>query len=148
MRRIMIGCLGMAVLVVSGCGGGKTFANQPRPAVPVNLTVYIDDARVSVSPESIGAGPIVFIVTNQSSHAESLQIQPEGASTSLAHTGPINPQGTAEVKVDSIAQGEYTVGTSTSGNTDASQALGSPIQPAHLHIGAPRPSASNQVLQP
>jgi hypothetical protein len=148
MRRITIGILGTTVLVASGCGGGKTFANQPRPPIPVNLTVYINDARISVSPNTIGAGPIVFIVTNQASHAESLQIQSGGGAPALAQTGPINPQATAQVKVDNVAEGDYTVATADSGGTDASQALAQPIHPAHLHIGPPRPSGRDAVLQP
>ena len=43
----------MCAAAASSCGGGSTFANKPRPATPVNLTVYINNARVSVSPSSV-----------------------------------------------------------------------------------------------
>jgi hypothetical protein len=140
--------LGATLLALSGCGSSKPFANRPRPPIPVDLTVYINDARVSVSPGSLGAGPIVFIVTNQASHAESLQIQSVGAQSTLADTGPINPQATAQVKVD-VMPGEYTVATGSGGSsTDAAQALSSPILPAHLHIGPMRSGAKDALLQP
>ncbi len=145
MRRMMIGILGCCVLAAGGCGSSTTFANKPRPPIPINLTVYINNARVSVSPNSVGAGPIVFIVTNQASQAETLQIQSGGQS--LAATGPINPQATAGVKV-TVPQGEYTVTTGSGGTTDAALATAPAIQSAHLHIGPPRPSAKNEVLQP
>jgi hypothetical protein len=149
MRRMTIGILGIGALTVAGCGGSGTFANKPRPPVPVNLTVYINNARVSVSPRSVGAGPVVFIVTNQSTKAESLAVMPKGgpASRALADTSPINPQATAQVTVN-VNPGEYTVSTTTGGATEAARATASPIRSARLHIGPPRPSASNQLLQP
>jgi hypothetical protein len=147
MRWITLGMLGAAVLAVTSCGSSKPFANQPRPPIPINLTAYINDARVSVSPDSVGAGPVTLIVTNQGSHAESLQIQSPGAQSALADTGPINPQATAQVKVN-VNPGEYTVATGSGGGTDAAQATSPSIHPAHLHVGPPRPGAQNALLQP
>src|SRR5437764_545861 len=95
--------LALTAVVASGCGsGGGHFANQPRPPSPVNVTVYINDQQVSISPTSIGAGPVVFIVTNQASKAVSMNIlQGESsAAQSVADTGPISPQATAQIKVD------------------------------------------------
>lgn len=136
----------MAMLVASGCGGSKTFANRPSPPAPINLTVYINDSRVSVSPDSFGAGPVTFIVANNASHAESLQIQSAGGSSPLADTGPISPQATAQVRVD-VTPGDYTVLTGGGGASAASQALGSSIQPAHIRVGATRPPGDG-LLQP
>jgi len=136
---------------VAGCGGsgGGHFANQPRPPSPVNLTVYINDHRISLSPANVGAGPIVFIVTNQATRAESLTILPAGeaAGQPLANTGPISPQATAQVKV-SLSSGAYTVATTSSGGTEAASAVAPQIQPAVLHIGPVRPSSSGQLLIP
>ena len=151
MRQATTGMLLIAGVALAGCGSGNGhFANKPRPASPVNLTVYINDQRVSVSPSSIGAGPVVFIVTNQASNSESLTILPAGVSAAqpLADTGPISPQATAQVTVNFSSPGNFLV-TSTSGAaTQASAALPAGIQPALLHIGKPRPSASNQLLSP
>ena len=38
-------------LSIAGCGGGKDFANDPRPPTPVNITAAISDDRVTVSPK-------------------------------------------------------------------------------------------------
>jgi hypothetical protein len=148
--RTTIAVLAASGLAISGCGGSGTFANKPRPAQPVNVTVYIDNARVSVSPTTVGAGPIVFIVTNAASQAESLTVSPSGgpATPELASTGPINPQGTLELRVDFTSQGDYTVATGAKGSTQASLATTPVVQPATLHIGPPRPSSGNQLLQP
>jgi hypothetical protein len=148
MRRITIAIVGATALAIAGCGGGSRFANSPRPPTPVNLTVYVSDARVSVSPSSVGAGPLVFIVTNQAARAESIQIEPAataGSSQPTADSGPITPQATATFKVD-LAQGDYTMVAADSASTDAG--AGSAIHPAHLRIGPPRPPATNAVLQP
>jgi hypothetical protein len=147
MRTTTIGILGVSAIALAGCGSSKTFANDPRPPTPVNLTVYINNARVSVSPGAVGAGPVVFIVTNQAARAESLAIQRKGGAGSIANTGPINPQGTAQVSVN-LRSGVYTVATTATGTTEAARSATSPIHSARLLIGRPRPSASDQLLQP
>ncbi len=150
MRKTTISTVAVALFAVSGCGSSGHFANDPRPAVPVNLTVYINNARVSLSPASVGAGEVVFIVTNQANKAESLTIHPAGGTTSqpLASTGPINPQGTGQVAVDINHPGEYSVSTASSGGTDAALAEQRSITPASLHVGQARPSSSSTLLQP
>lgn len=139
MRRTTIGILCTGMLALAGCGGGSKFANHPRPATPVNLSVYINDTRVSVSPPSVGAGPLLFVVTNQASNAESLAIT-RGGST-VADTGPMSPQGTAQMSVN-VSRGAYVVATSPVSGT------GRPIRSAVLRIGPARPSSSNQLEQP
>jgi hypothetical protein len=147
MRRTTIGILAAGVLALAGCGGGSTFANNPRPATPVDLTVYINNARVSVSPSSVGAGPVIFIVTNQSTKTQTLSIQHSASGHGLASTGPINPQATTEVTVN-FKPGDYTVTTGAAGKTDAATATPSGIHPAALHIGKPRQNADSVLLQP
>jgi hypothetical protein len=148
MRRTTFGMLAVCALAAGGCGGGATFANKPRPATPVNLTVYINSARVSVSPASVGAGQVIFIVTNAANRTETLTIQPQGGTRQLGTTGPINPQATAQVTVDFANPGDYTLATGNAGATDAAQASPTSIQAARLHIGPPRPNGSNALLQP
>ncbi len=144
----MVGMLA-AVLALAGCGSSTKFANKPRPAVPVDLTVYINNDRVSISPAKVGAGEVIFIVTNQADKAESLTVHPAGdSSRQLASTGPIQPQATAQVTVDLRNQGEYTVATAPSGQSQAELATATKIQPAALHIGPPRANSSNVLLQP
>jgi hypothetical protein len=144
MRRRSISML-VSALLLAGCGSAGTFANKPRPATPVNLTVYINAHRVSVSPASVGAGPVLFIITNQATSNESVVVR-SGSGASLADTGPINPGATAQVTVD-FHSGDYMIATGAS--SAASSLLASTgIRPATLHIGGPRPSAANVLLQP
>jgi hypothetical protein len=149
MRRRTIATLSVTVVAVSGCGSGTQFANKPRPPAPVNLTVYVNDAKVSISPNSVGAGEIIFIVTNQGRKTESLSIHPSGdPSQSLASTGPINPQSTAQVTVVLHGPRDYTIAAGKAGTSQAAVASPSSIQPGKLHVGKPRASASSALLQP
>lgn len=143
--------LALAAMMLGGCGsGGGHFVNNPRPPSPVNVTVYINDQQVSISPASVGAGPVVFIVTNQASKALSMRILQGNAAAgpSVADTGPISPEATAQVKVDLQGPTTYRVATSVMASTEAATATASPIRPALLHTGKPRASASNQLMSP
>lgn len=138
--------MAFTALAVAACGstGGRSAA-ELRPASPVNLSVYISGSRVSISPTAVGAGQVLFIVTNQASRAEALAIS-RGSQT-LATTAPINPQGTTQVSVNTHP-GTYTIAAAARGGTDAQRSQSPSIAPASLHVGRPRPSSSNQVLQP
>jgi hypothetical protein len=148
MRIRMIGILGVAALALSACGsGGGTAASVLRPPTPINLTVYVNDSKVSVSPAAVGAGPVVFIVTNQATHSESLAISKSGQNHPLASTAPINPQGTTQVSVN-FKPGDYTIATAPRGTTDASLSQPSSIRAASIHIGRQRDNSSSDLLQP
>jgi hypothetical protein len=140
--------LALASMSAAACGGATHFANRPRPAAPVNMTVYINDRHVSVSPASVGAGPVLFVITNQAGYAESLSVTSSAGGSSLADTGPISPQGTAQLTVDFKNPGDYTVGIVPDSSTEAAAATPTGIQPALIHIGSPRANSNNDVAQP
>jgi hypothetical protein len=137
--------LACTALAVSACGSSAPAITASRPPAPVNLTVYIDNSRVSVSPATVGAGPVEFIITNQATQAESLAILPSGASAGqpLASTAPISPQATAQISVNFSSPGRYSVATGGGG-----AGLGSAIRAASIRIGPKRPSSDNELLQP
>ena len=128
--------LAASALALTACGSTSSGAVTPRPPAPVNLTVYIDNGSVSVSPSSVGAGPVTFIITNQASQAESLSILRSSSSAGdpLASTGPINPQATAQVTVNFCSRGTYSLST---GAADAG--TGSSIRPASIAVGSRAP---------
>lgn len=149
MRKTTIAVLGTAALSVAACGssGGGTFADKPSPPAAVNLTVYVSDSKVSISPASIGAGQVVFIVTNQGSKAHALAISAAGGSHTIASTAPINPQGTTQISVD-FKPGNYSVATGAGRGTDAQLAAAPAIAPAALHIGPQRSNKPGTLLTP
>lgn len=141
-----MGAIAVTAAAVAACGstGGKSAALL-RPPSPVNLSVYVSDSRISVSPASVGAGPIVFIITNQARRSEALAVS--RGSRTLATTAPINPQGTTQVTVDT-RPGRYTVAAAPHGATEAQLTQSSPIAPATIRVGRRRASSGNSVLQP
>ena len=129
------------VFVVAACGSNSgDYKNDPRPPAPIVITGYISDQRVSVSPRSLGAGPISLIVTNQTATAQRVTLESAGATGSgpgiKQVTAPISPQDTATLKVD-VKPGSYSVHV----GEDA-------IRAARLKVGPQRASAQNDLLQP
>lgn len=137
MRRIIV-TSAIAALALSGCGGGKDFANKPRPPVPLQLTGVITKEKVTISPHKVGAGPVVITVSNQTGAAHTLTLDGQGVQERV---GPINPLDTAQLQ-KTLKPGTYTV---TAGSE---QATSKTIAPATLVIGKERASGSDKVLLP
>jgi hypothetical protein len=134
--------LPVAVLAaaVAACGAESDYQNKPRPPAPINATVAIDSGRVRVSPGTFGAGPVVFIISNQSGDAQKVTF--ESDELGAAHggikrsTGPIGARSTGQLKVDP-AEGSYTLSASAGG-----------IKPATIKVSARRRSSQNDLLLP
>jgi hypothetical protein len=129
----------LAVLGVTACGSNtKDYANNPRPASPIVVTAAINGDAVALSPKKIGAGPISLIIANETQAAQQVTLESEGLDKKglKQETAPINPAETATLKAD-IAEGSYTV-----------HVAGDGIKAARLQVGAKRPSAQNDLLQP
>jgi hypothetical protein len=135
--RVTLGLL-TAVLALAGCGGGKDFANNPRPPVPLQLTGVITRDKVTISPNKVGAGPVVITVSNQTPQARTLTLDGQGIQERV---GPINPLDTAQLQ-KTLKPGRYSV------SAGSEAAVAHSIRPATLLIGKSRPSASDKVLLP
>jgi hypothetical protein len=125
-----------AMVALSGCGTGSPahFENRPRPAVPVDLSVYMDNHHISISPTKVGAGPVILYVTNQATGAQTLNIE-NAHGSAVATSGHINSGTTAQIST-SLRTGTYKLAGSAR------------IATARLKIGKPRPNADNVLLQP
>jgi hypothetical protein len=134
------GCTAFALIAVAGCGGVGDYTNKPRPPAPINVTAAITNARVSVSPQRFGAGPIVLIVSNQSSSAQKVIFETDELGGTQPgnqfNTTPINPRGTATLKVD-VREGDWKLSTGDGG-----------IRAAAVSVGHRRKSAQGDLLQP
>jgi hypothetical protein len=133
---------------LGGCGSDSSYDNKLRPPSPINITAAITGDSVSLSPATLGAGPIIILVSNQSDASQvatlevnELQSQSNQGSEKTAglrqSTGPINPQDTAQIKVVVKPDTTYTLKTDDDG-----------IEPAQLRVGEERPSSQNDVLTP
>jgi hypothetical protein len=142
-RPVRVGRALVAVALTAGiaaCGDESDYQNKPRPPAPINATVAIDGNRVRVSPGTFGAGPVVFVISNQS--GDSQRVTFETDELGAAHGGikrstqPILPRSTAQLKVDAV-QGSYTLSAS-----------GGDITPANVKVSSPRRSSQNDLLLP
>ena len=140
LRGWIYGGIATALLTVAGCGGDEDYANNPRPPAPINVTAAITDSKVSVSPRRFGAGPTVLIISNQSSSAREVTFETDELGGSQPgrkfSTTPINPRGTATLKVE-VRQGAWKLGTKKGS-----------VRAAALSVGKLRKSAQDQLLQP
>ena len=141
--RIRIGALASGVALtaglLAGCGGGKDFADKPRPAAPLYLTGVITSSRVTVSPNRVGAGPIVIIVSNQTQAAHTLIL--DGAKITPVQSESVGPTDTARIQT-TLRPGTYTV------KAGSQKAVKKELQPAHLVIGKQRRDSNDQVGLP
>ena len=128
-----------AVVALAGCGGGEDYANEPRPASPINVTAAISDKEISISPKTFGAGPVVIIVSNQTGREQTVTLQTEelgGSQPGLKQsTDPIAPRATATLKAD-VREGSYELSVRNGPS------------PASLEVGGDRKSAQDRLLQP
>jgi hypothetical protein len=133
----LIGLASAAVLAISGCGSKTAYTAHQRPPSVVNVTAAITDHGVLLSPTKLGAGPVHLLVTNQSTDSRELTVQSTSgnAGPKDVSSGPINPQGTAEVNVD-LREGGYRVSASGAGPA------------ATLTVTGSRSSSQNEVLEP
>jgi hypothetical protein len=109
--------------------------------VPIIITASISTEQVSVSPKRFGAGPITLIVSNQTGASQRVTLESDDAPGSgepgvRQQTAPINPRDTAQLEAN-VRPGRYRVAVEGGG-----------IDAATVDVGAPRPSAQNQVLLP
>ena len=129
-----------AGVAFAGCGGDD-FANKPRPPVPVQLSGVITEDEVTVSPNRLGAGPVVITISNQTENPHTITLESTGGGTIREQSSPINPLDTATIQ-RTLVQGRYTV------RAGSEAAVERAITPARLSIGPQRKSGSDELLLP
>src|SRR5690349_19939930 len=143
MRTRMIGALATLVVLAglcAGCGGSASYANVNRPPAPISISISVTGDRIGVSPNRVGAGPVLLLIANESGASRDVTLTAAGGSRSCvaadASSGPINPQDAARISLG-LVQGTCKVGVAGGG-----------ISPARLIVGAQRASAQQDLLQP
>lgn len=124
-------------LALGGCSLGATsYANRDRPPAPVMLSGAIHASRVQLTRDSVGAGPIQIIVANLTDRSRELTFQTAGRGPGIRTTASVGPNGTVQMQV-SPRPGRYELSV-----------RGRAVEPATLRVGAARPSAQNDLMQP
>jgi hypothetical protein len=135
-RRLVLFALPIALVA---CGGEQR-ENHLRPPVPVTLTGAIHSDRIQISPDTVGAGTVVLVVSNQSKAPQTVTFETDelggtrGGNT--ASSREIAPGSTGRLKI-TTREGTYSIHT----QDDA-------IRAARIEIGPPRKSAQDKLLLP
>jgi hypothetical protein len=124
----------------AGCGGGPHFKNEQRPPAPIQLTGVITDQKVTISPNRVGEGPIILLISNQTQQPYRVRITLDGKVVAET-SAPINPLDTAKLQ-DTFTRGSYQV------KTGSDKAVAKEITPGTLEIGPARKSSRNELLLP
>jgi hypothetical protein len=129
----------LAVMLAAGLAacGEDDFKNEPREPVTLDLTGVIQTDGVTVSPRSIGAGPVELTVANQTDDPHELIL----SGPVEARVGPVAPTATGTIR-RTLEPGDYEV----SAGTEA--AVPVEIKPAKLRVGPLRESASGDLQLP
>src|SRR5262245_46571515 len=130
-RALLLLATLLAAVAVAGCGRSD-FKNDPRPPVPIEVSVKLAPDGVGVSPREFGAGLVNFTVANLTNATGNLAIRGPVDATS----SQIGPGDATTVKVD-MKTGSYEA--STGGFT---------VAPFSFTVGPQRPSGQNQLLLP
>jgi hypothetical protein len=133
-KAVAAAMLAALAMLVAACGGDDDARSEPRPPVPINVSVQIGEERVTASPRTFGAGQVTLLVNNQSRVSHTLLIEGPRLERTI---GPINPQDTATLKV-TLQPGVFEVSSE-----DAAA-----LTPTRLVVGRQRPSAQNELLLP
>jgi hypothetical protein len=128
---------GTIAALASGCGGGD-FENKPRPPVPIELTGVIQADKVTVSPNKVGAGPVLITISNQTDEAHTVTLEGD---TVKERIGPVQPEDTATIQ-KTLARGRYEV------RAGSSVAVPKEIKPGVLNVSNERSDSNNRLLLP
>jgi len=130
-RRALVTAAAIAALSLAACGGDD-FENDPRPAVPEEVSVEIAEDGVVVSPSEFGAGLVNFTIVNLGDTSASLAI--DGPIS--AESDEIAPQTNTTLKTD-LRSGEY-----------EAIAQGTSAASFEFSVGPDRESAQDELLLP
>jgi hypothetical protein len=130
----------IGLLALTGCGSSEQRTNHLRPAPPVTMTAAVHDDLVRISPSTVGAGQVTFIVSNQSGRAQKMTVETDelgGTRGGNVASSPVIPAGATGRVTINVRQGKYSVHV-----TDES------VRAARLIVGPPRKSGQNDLLLP
>jgi hypothetical protein len=121
----------VVALLVAACGRDD-FENEPRPPVPIEVTVKIGDGEVVVSPKEFGAGLVNFDIANFEETAATFSI--EGPTEAVSNEIP--------------ARGNNSLQTQVETGTYQASADGVEARPFSFEVGPERESGQNDLLLP
>jgi hypothetical protein len=134
-RRRARGLVAVAVAaaaVALGACGREDFENEPRPPLPFDVSVEVNDKEVILSPKEFGAGIATFTIANLSDEPAVLAID----GPTVDESDEI-PAGATDVLKTEVVTGDY-----------EAVAEGTNAKPFVFEVTAKRESAQDELLLP
>lgn len=100
--------------------------------MPVELSAKVDNRKVVVVPDRVGAGLATVTISNQS--ADDVEVSLDGPNSASTDEIPAGGVGSLQLELET---GEYSIESNVP-----------TISSSTMTVGAPRPSAQNELLLP
>lgn len=122
----------LIALAIGGCAGNESYRNDPKPPAVLTVSVIVAEDDISMSPRGWGAGPIRFIVANQTGTRQIVSFD----SDRIERDVPVGAGQSANFKL-TTQPGMFTI--------SASNVAASPLE---FEVGPERETAQNDLTQP
>lgn len=143
-RKCGMGLLAVGATAVFAAGCGEDdFENEPRPAVPQELTGVIQDDGVTISPDGRGrlkleGGPFLITISNQTDDPHTVILEGEEIREQTEEVAPLD---TTTIQ-KTLEEGTYEV------RAGSERAQRREIEPGVLVIKGDRKSSNDELLLP
>ena len=141
-RGISLLAAGAVAVLAAGCGEDD-FPNDPRPAVPQELTGVIQEDKVTVSPDGKGrmkleGGPFLITISNQTDDPHTIILEGEQVREQTEEVAPLD----TVVIQRTLQEGTFEV------RAGSEEAQSKEIEPGELVIKGDRKSSNDELLLP
>ena len=141
-RGISLLAAGAVSVLAAGCGEDD-FPNNPRPAVPEELTGVIQPDKVTISPNGTGrtilrGGPFLITISNQTDDPHTIILEGEQVREQTEEVAPLD----TVVIQKTLQQGSYEV------RAGSDEAQRREIEPGELVVKGERKSSNDELLLP
>lgn len=121
-----------AAAATLGACGRDDFENEPRQAIPYDVSVKVSESGVVVSPAEFGAGIAGFTILNLTDEPVVFAID----GPTVDESNEISPRTTGVLRTE-VVTGDY-----------EATVEGAPVAPFEFEVTAERESAENELLLP
>ncbi len=128
----MIAVAVAAAAVTLGACGREDFENEPRPPLPFDVSVELNEDEVILSPKTFGAGIANFTIVNLTDEPTSFSID----GPTVDESDEVPPGATATLKTE-VETGDY-----------EGAAEGNASKPFEFEVTTERESAQDNLLLP
>jgi hypothetical protein len=135
--RVLASCCAcvLGFLALSACGSNNDISTRRlSPPTPLNVSVLITDNSVSISPSTLGGGPVTMIMSNQATSPQRVTVNDER--TVVRSSTKFEPGNTGTMKLN-VTEGNYAI-----------RASSAKIAHAILRVGAMRPASQDDLHLP